>query len=34
MMQTYQVSSLSPEDRASDQLARMDMDEKFGQIQC
>ena len=34
MMQKYQDSSLSPEERASDLLARMDLDEKFGQIQC
>lgn len=34
MMQKYQDSSLSPEERASDLLARMNLDEKFGQIQC
>ena len=34
MMQKYQDSSFSPEERASDLLARMDLDEKFGQIQC
>lgn len=34
MMQKYQDSSLSPEERARDLLARMDLDEKFGQIQC
>ena len=33
-MQKYQDSSLSPEERASDLLARMNLDEKFGQIQC
>lgn len=33
MMQKYQDSSLSPEERASDLLARMNLDEKFGQIQ-
>ena len=34
MMQKYQDSSLSPEERASDLLAQMNLDEKFGQIQC
>ena len=34
MMQKYQDSSLSPEERAGDLLARMNLDEKFGQIQC
>ena len=34
MMQKYQDSSLSPEERASDLLARMDLMKKFGQIQC
>ena len=34
MMQKYQDSSLSPEERASDLLARMNLDKKFGQIQC
>lgn len=33
-MQKYQDSSLSPEERAGDLLARMNLDEKFGQIQC
>ena len=33
-MQKYQDSSLSPEERASDLLARMNLAEKFGQIQC
>ena len=30
MMQKYQDSSLSPEERAGDLLARMNLDEKFG----
>ncbi|WP_455501349.1 glycoside hydrolase family 3 N-terminal domain-containing protein [Gemmiger sp.] len=33
-MQKYQDSTLAPEERARDLLAQMDLEEKFGQIQC
>lgn len=33
-MERYLDTNLTPEERAEDLLARMDLDEKFGQLQC
>ena len=33
-MEIYKNSALSPKERARDLLDRMDLDEKFSQIQC
>ena len=33
-MERYLDKNLTPEERADDLLAKMDLDEKFGQIQC
>lgn len=33
-MERYLDTTLTPEERAEDLLARMDLDEKFGQLQC